>query len=255
MFINTRPLDRGRALTLSLQAAGYHVVDIPLLVLQPRPFDLQLDHLYQRLNQVQVIVVVSPTAVDVGMDYLRKANIDVTQLEHVQWVAVGQTTALRLAGYGFSSHLPEIETSEGMLSLPLFETLKPMSKVAFWRGEGGRQFMMQQCLEKQIEVLNFVLYERACPCETKQNALNFSQMIEQSTFPIWACISSEASWKNWLQLFQGQPNIIQSCHYLVLGERLYNLLNDDKYHLNLNYELTQVDRLDPHTILQVLEQR
>ena len=255
LFINTRPLDRGGALTQRLLAAGYNVIDMPLLVLKPRPFDQQLNHLYQHLHQVQVIVVVSPTAVDVGMQYLREAQIDLTHLSHIQWVAVGQSTAQCLERHGISSHQPEVETSEGMLSLPLFRKLKPMTKVAFWRGEGGRQFMMQQCLAQQIEVLNFVLYERDCPSETRQNIFNIGQQIKQFAPPYWACISSEASWKNWLQLFQDQPYIVQSCHYLVLGERLYKLLNDDKYHLKLNFDLTQVDRLNPDTILQAIKQQ
>lgn len=252
LFINTRPLDRGRALTQRLLEAGYNVIDMPLLVLKPHPFDIQLHDLFQRLNQVQVIVVVSPTAVDVGMQYLKEAKIDIAQLAQVQWVAVGQSTAQRLLTYGISSHQPEVETSEGMLSLPLFKKKNNLEKVAFWRGEGGRQFMMQQCVAQQIEVLNFVLYERECPNSTRRNIGEIRQKIQQYDPPHWVCISSEASWKNWLQLFQDQPDIIQSCRYLVLGERLYRLLNDDKYHLKLNFEFTQVNRLNPQTILQAI---
>ncbi len=42
------------------------------------------------------------------------------------------------------SVVPEVETSEGMLQLACVCRIWPvMQRIAFWRGEGGRQFMMQ----------------------------------------------------------------------------------------------------------------
>ena len=38
-----------------------------------------------------------------------------------------------------------------------------LKQIAFWRGLGGRQFMMQQLQQQGISVLNFVLYRRQCP--------------------------------------------------------------------------------------------
>lgn len=93
-----------------------------------------------------------------------------------------------------------METSEGMLSLPLFNQVKELKRIAFWRGEGGRQFMMQQCQARHIDVLNFILYDRAFPQQTQAQFLDFVNKIEQFEKPYWSCISSEASWHNWLAL-------------------------------------------------------
>ncbi|MFW2084049.1 uroporphyrinogen-III synthase, partial [Acinetobacter guillouiae] len=80
---------------------------------------------------------------------------------------VGKKTAQRLLDYGVESHVPEVETSEGMLSLPLFNQVKELKRIAIWRGEGGRQFMMQQCQARQNDDLNYVLYDRAIPQQTQ----------------------------------------------------------------------------------------
>ena len=68
--------------------------------------------------------MVSPTAVDVGMQYLAQSGLKIDELKHIQWIAVGQATANRLHDYGIEAHVPEVETSEGMLNLPLLHCMK-----------------------------------------------------------------------------------------------------------------------------------
>ena len=249
LFINTRPIERAQALTQCLVQADFKVIDLPVLALKAKPFDSDLMKLYSSLLQTQLIVVVSPTAVDIGMRYLEQAGIELKVLKHVQWIAVGKTTAAALARLGIDSLVPEVETSEGMLSLPIFDTMNNLHTIAFWRGEGGRQFMMQQCAEKDIAVLNFVLYERYCPKETYQNFEQIADEILAESAPYWVCISSEASWKNWLKLCENNIYMLNHCHYLVLGERLYQLLNHDKNNLRAHFAVNQLDDLNPTTVL------
>ena len=73
LFINTRPQDRAENLSHALRMAQIEVLDLPLLELVAQPWSDSLSELYQRLPSTQVIVVVSPTAVEIGMDYLTKA--------------------------------------------------------------------------------------------------------------------------------------------------------------------------------------
>ncbi|WP_447503092.1 uroporphyrinogen-III synthase, partial [Acinetobacter pittii] len=91
----------------------------PLLELVAKPFSEHLLQLYQQLVKAQAIVVVSPTAVDVGMQYLIESGLKLDDLKHIQWIAVGQATANRLHEYGVDAHIPDVETSEGMLNLPI----------------------------------------------------------------------------------------------------------------------------------------
>lgn len=254
LFINTRPSDRAQALTQCLERAHITVFELPVLELKECSLDHALTQLYLQLFDVDVIVVVSPTAVHVGMKYLQKSGLHLSQLKQVQWIAVGQTTAKVLAKYGIKSVIPEVESSEGMLSLDIFASFQRLKKIAFWRGEGGRQFMMQQCERQHIDVLNFVLYERYCPSQSIKKFQLLAEKIHSIHPPYWVCISSEASWNNWLKLSQQHTELIQSCHYLVLGERLYQLLIDDKKNLNLDFSLTRLSSLNPEVVLQEIIQ-
>lgn len=254
LFINTRPIDRAQPLTECLRQSGFDVVDLPLLALTPRPYNNTLQQLYLQLLSTQIIVVVSPTAVEIGMQYLQQSGLSLAQIQHIQWIAVGKKTAQRLLDYGVESHVPAVETSEGMLSLPLFNQVKELKRIAFWRGEGGRQFMMQQCQARHIDVLNFILYDRAFPQQTQAQFLDFVNKIEQFEKPYWCCISSEASWHNWLALTRDHQEIVSACHYLVLGERLYQLLRHGKNAAQACLNSTQISNLAPETILQTIVQ-
>jgi len=196
LFINTRPDDRASVLTQALSEAGYQVEALPLLELVAEPFSEALQQLYLALAETKVIVVVSPTAVDIGIRYLQQAGLQLDQLKHIQWVAVGQATAKALAQFKIASVVPEVETSEGMLELPLLKQQMHLNKIAFWRGLGGRQFMMQQLQQQGVEILNFVLYRRQCP---EQSFIKFPEIVKKISLnqSVAVLISSEASWNYW----------------------------------------------------------
>lgn len=254
LFINTRPIERAQLLTTCLREAGFDVVDLPLLALKARPFSHQLQSLYSQLQYAQMVVVVSPTAVDIGMQYLQQAGISLAQIQHLQWIAVGKKTAQKLAEFGVRSHIPEVETSEGMLGLPIFKQLKNITQIAFWRGEGGRQFMMQHFENCHIDVLNFVLYERSCPKSSLEQFPSFVAKLGQYDTPYWNCISSEASWNHWLALTQRHDSLVNACHYLVLGERLYQLLVNHKKKTDKCFKISKILNLEPETILHTMLQ-
>ncbi|SPL71890.1 uroporphyrinogen-III synthase [Acinetobacter stercoris] len=252
LFINTRPKDRAERLTEVLTRSGVKVIDFPLLILSAIPLSKQLEQLYSQLDSVEVIVVVSPTAANIGMQYLQQSGLQLSRLSHIQWIAVGQATATTLSRYGIRSDVPRVETSEGMLDLDIFKQQKNLQAVAFWRGEGGRQFMMQSLLDQGIQVFNFLLYERHCP---EQSKLQFSELkheILNTEDTVVMCISSEASWRNWLNLCQNQIEILQKCYYLVLGERLYQILQHDKKMQHIHFKMTQVNSLEPDILRETI---
>lgn len=248
LFINTRPTDRAAGLTRALLEAGYEVAELPLLELVAEPFSERLQQLYRQLVQVQVIVVVSPTAVELGMQYLQQAGIKPEQLHHIRWIAVGQSTAQVLARFNIQSDVPQVENSEGMLDLPLLKQQKNLNKIAFWRGLGGRQFMMQQLQQQGIEVLNFVLYRRQCP---QQSSAVFAELLTKADLhqPVAVLISSEASWNYWQQLCtqmqQSRPWL-----FLVLGARLAQLLETAATQTGKVFNIIQLENLSASEIIQ-----
>ena len=251
LFINTRPQDRAEKLSHALRMAQIDVLDLPLLQLLPRPWSAELSELYRQLPANQVIVVVSPTAVQIGMEYLKQSCITLDQLQHIQWIAVGERTAQALAQYGISAEVPKVETSEGMLQLPVLQTLNPGQRLAFWRGEGGRLFMMDQLKRQGMRILNFILYERHCPVITRQNLAKLLCLLEkQAQYAM--VVSSEASWLNWIQLMQDQKHLIAKGHYLVLGERLYQVVSNYKKNQASCFNITRLSDLKTDSILQKL---
>lgn len=248
LFINTRPPDRAEKLSHALRMAQIDVLELPLLELVAQTWSKSLAQLYQQLPTVQIIVVVSPTAVQIGMDYLQQSGQSLAELQQVQWIAVGQTTAQALTQYGISATVPQVETSEGMLQLPVLNSLNKATTIAFWRGEGGRPFMMAQLKQQGMHVLNFILYERRCPLRTQQQASSLIKQLAQHTYMM--VVSSEASWVNWLKLMHQHCEIIDRGHYLVLGERLYQVVSDYKKNQAACFNITQLSDLKADSILQ-----
>lgn len=254
LFINTRPVERAETLSRHLQQAGIEVRALPLLSLNPVGFSDTLLMQFHQLESVQAIVVVSPTAVELGMDYLAQSGISIATLKDKAWIAVGQRTATVLAKYGIQAVVSEIESSEGMLSLDIFKDEDDLHRIAFWRGLGGRQFMMQQCRQRHIEVLNIVLYQRALPPSTSQDFIEFAQEIQRSSQAFWACISSEASWRYWVALCQPYAELLPFGHYLVLGPRLFDIVQQHRNQFELDFQITQISHLDADTILWTIHE-
>lgn len=246
IFINTRPASRADDLTKALNDAGYQVESLPLLELVPQPFSNELQQLYQQLSETQIIVVVSPTAVEIGIRYLQRAGLPLQQLKHIQWIAVGNATAQALAKFNIESHVPEVESSEGMLELSILQQQDHLKKIAFWRGLGGRQFMMQQLQQQGVSLLNFVLYRRQCP---ENSVVHFPKIIAKlkDRQSVVVLISSEASWNYWQQLCHSSATQVEWI-YMVLGSRLAHLVQATSSAATNN--IIQLDSLSAVEIIQ-----
>ena len=252
LFINTRPDSRAAELTDALQSKGYQVESLPLLELVAKPFSEHLLQLYQQLVKAQAIVVVSPTAVDVGMKYLAQSGLKLADLKHIQWIAVGQATANCLNECGIEAHIPDVETSEGMLNLPILHNMKQAGNVAFWRGEGGRQFMMETLQQQGIQILNFVLYHRQCP---EASYFTFQHLTHNSNYNLnkWlVLITSEASWKYWLELCS-KNNVQPDCVYLVLGPRLFQIVKEYRDQQHAHFHIIQLENLSPSGMIHLIQ--
>lgn len=252
LFINTRPAERAQALTQCLVQAHFKVFDLPLLALHALAYNVLLQQQFARLVDVQAIVVVSPTAVEIGLQYLKESQIQLSQLQHIEWIAVGKKTAAMLAEHGITAMVPEVETSEGMLQLPLFRQRTDLKTIAFWRGIGGRPFMMQQCREQNIDVVNMLLYERSLPESSKAQFHAFLTVMQHDLQPFVMNVSSEASWHYWLALCESHLDVLEKGHYLVLGVRLQQILQQTKQNGRFSFNITSLENLEENTVLQTL---
>ncbi|XID75125.1 uroporphyrinogen-III synthase [Alkanindiges sp. WGS2144] len=245
--VNTRPGDRALGLTTVLQQTGYQVSSLPLLELIAEPFDDQLQQQLIQIRMTDIVVVVSPTAVELGLTYLQQLNIELASLT-CQWVAVGQGTAEMLQQAGIFPQVPAIETSEGMLALDVFQVSGQPVTIMFWRGHGGRTLMLQTLQAQQQHTMSVNLYRRQLPAASKQQYISLLQNL-----PDVLLISSGASWQHWLQLGTEHGPLIPP-YILVLGERVQQLVKNDVQRLQANSQIILLSDLQPDSILQALQQ-
>lgn len=245
--INTRPADRAAALTDALQQAGHAVAELPLLQLDALPLNALLSDQLGQIVQVQCVIVVSPTAAEIGLVYLRQSGINVQQLA-LQWIAVGQGTAQVLQEAGLPVVVPELETSEGVLALQGVIDPHVVQQVMIWRGIGGRELMLRSLDEQGYVVHNLLLYQRGLPaCAFKQ----FRQLCGQA--PAVLLLSSGESWRYWQQLArQAAPESLNVSHVLVLGERVYHMVQQAMQLQHPAPQVIQLASLRPESVLAAL---
>ena len=263
-LINTRPAERANALSKALQALGYSVYELPLLSLEPIAFNAELEAQFVQFKHAEIVVVVSPIAVELGMQYASQCNILLAELQKKQWIAVGQSTQKALAKYKIDSQCPTVETSEGMLQLPILNDLISAQssnsqhtksvRIAFWRGIGGRTLMMDELIAQGCTVLNILLYRRAMPNYTVDDLKQLAQQL-----PATVLVSSEQSWRNWQQLNSqmvehaiARPNDFLNNQYVVLGARVSRVLQRDLSGLG---KIFTVQHLTANEIDSVIQNR
>ena len=203
VVINTRPIERAAPLTAHLQAAGFSVVEMPMLALQLRTVsESDMDIMRQWLaGDYQALVIVSPTAAASGLAVWQELialqddaqdkdsainssnqhdNVQqndknnqnnqssigtITAPSHI--IAVGQATAAVLADerlpIRYEVLQPTLANNEGMLAMPEIELLQPGDKLLVWRGLGGRRLLVNTLQARGVHIDSIAWYERIMP--------------------------------------------------------------------------------------------
>ena len=162
--LNTRPLARAASLQSALLATGARVQQLPLLEIDALPLTAEAQQWLRDLDRYRWVFVVSPTAAELGLqhlaDYWPQWPLD------VQWLAVGDSTAQVLRQHLLSPMIPDEETSEGLLRLPIFQQLHRGDRLLVLRGEGGRNLVREHLITQGVRVDYIELYRRQLPAQT-----------------------------------------------------------------------------------------
>jgi len=252
-FLNTRPPERSQPLTALLSQHGWRVIELPLLGLVPRALTrneaADLDQLAHAPDRISVIIVVSPTAAELGLAALHTRGITAHQLP-LAWLAVGQGTADVLKAAGIEAQLPLLETSEGLIASPLLTALESGQTAMIWRGEGGRELVQQHLFAQGVSLAIINFYQRQLPASSMQFWAEHwgtparPDKKKDTPWPDIVLLSSGESWRYW-QMLAGTRTF--QPWFLVLGERLWQQLQPHTARLSL------LQRLQPLHILQTLE--
>ena len=289
IVINTRPVERAEPLTRHLQAAGFRVVDMPMLAIQPRLIvDADIEMMRRWLaGDYQALVVVSPTAAASGLavwqtleqepqlSYQPLPNDDIRATQRLTVpspiIAVGDATAAVLQAEarmdGYLVRQPIIANNEGMLAMPEIESLQAHDKLLIWRGLGGRRLLVDTLQARGVQSDSIAWYERTMPpsavtdyqhwlssCSRAHSAL--SELPE----PI-VIISSATAFEHWTSTLaqakmsyaaDDEPDTLLALAdfvYVVLGVRLAQRVARQQLHY------VQVEDLAPETILAAIQSR
>ena len=227
VVINTRPIERAAPLTCHLQAAGFTVVDIPMLALQPRPVtDVDMSLMRQWLaGKYQALVIVSPTAAASGLAVWQtlaheNKNDDVNNQSVVSLpkppshlIAVGEATAavlnnVALPSISYQVLQPTIANNEGMLVMPEIEGLQAGDKLLVWRGLGGRRLLVDTLQARGVHIDSIAWYERTMPATASAQYQHWQQQFHISTNTLIqrpkpvVIISSGTAFEHWLSVVE-----------------------------------------------------
>lgn len=287
VVINTRPIERAAPLTNHLQAAGFSVVDIPMLTLEMRPTTKQDMALMRQwfAGDYQALVIVSPTAAASGLavwqalEHERQAQL-VEAANSAQkdtsfkglkapshLVAVGEATAAvlnnaRLDAANYQVLQPLIANNEGMLAMPEIDSLQAGDKLLVWRGLGGRRLLVNTLQARGVHIDSIAWYERKMPNDAmaqykEWHAQYLSQNSEQQK-PI-VIVSSGTAFEHWqaivTEVAAQKANAEKSNRSpLLLNDFAYVLLGERLANMVAGQGLSywRVEDLAPETIVAAI---
>lgn len=148
-----RPIEKSRALTLSLNKEGIACVTQPLFDYQPLADDKQSREL---LTSADIVIFVSVAAVEFA-----HANIPATHWQYQHVIAVGKATKAALLALELKNiHCPSQENSEGMLTLNVLTESLSNTNITIIRGNGGREHLATELIKRGAKVNYLESYQR-----------------------------------------------------------------------------------------------
>lgn len=287
VVINTRPVERAAPLTNHLQAAGFSVVDIPMLSLEARPTTEQDMALMRQwfAGDYQALVIVSPTAAASGLavwqalEHERQAQLaevnnsaqkdvsfkGLTAPSHL--IAVGEATAAvlndaKLDATNYQVLQPLIANNEGMLAMPEIDSLQAGDKLLVWRGLGGRRLLVNTLQARGVHIDSIAWYERKMPNDARSQYKEWqAQFVKQKTEqqkPI-VIVSSGTAFEHWqaivTEVAAQKANAEKSNRApLQLNDFAYVVLGERLANMVASQDLSywRVEDLAPETIVAAI---
>lgn len=152
----TRPCEQAAGLVARIAALGGTALRFPLLEIGPPRDPSVLRDFAQRAAQFQLLIFISPNAVQFGMQALRSIP------DGVRVATVGEGSARALRALGVASVLAPRDhfDSEALLALPALQQVSGW-RIAILRGDGGRELLGDTLRARGAEVDYVTCYRRS----------------------------------------------------------------------------------------------
>jgi len=159
----TRPEAQAAGLAAKIAACGGEAVCFPLIEISPVDDWSAFEVAMARLDAAQLLVFISPNAVDFALPRLLAVRAWPRTL---QAAAIGPGTVRRLADFGITGVIvPETRfDSEALLELPPLQSSAVAGRrVLILRGNGGRELLAETLRARGAEVECLTCYQRSAP--------------------------------------------------------------------------------------------
>lgn len=158
----TRPRDQAAGLAALIDAAGGHALLYPAIEIEDLADPAAALRIIGKLDQLDLAIFVSPTAVRKAFDLLKKARV--SWPTGLRAAVVGAGSRDELEGHGVHGALaPESGAdSEALLALPALAAVAG-KRIAIFRGEGGRELLGDTLAARGAKVEYAACYRRARP--------------------------------------------------------------------------------------------
>lgn len=212
-----RPAPACYALSDRLNNADLKALPAPLLSFTAGRDLPALSDTLSALPANSVVVAVSPRAIEYAQQQLDKEKQ--AWRDDLHYVAVGEKTAQEWkAQSGVNALQPPTEDSEGMLSLPVFETPYNL-QVVILRGNGGRALLGDTLLSHGAKVRYFEAYQRHW---TSESLLSLTAQWQAENVDTLVVTSGEQLSLLCQTISQSDQQWLKECHILVPSKRIYN---------------------------------
>ncbi|GAB4118465.1 MAG: uroporphyrinogen-III synthase [Sideroxydans sp.] len=154
-IVVTRPQQQAAGLAQRITALGGIPLLFPLLEIGPAPDPSALHDFAQQAGRYQLLIFISPNAVQYGMQALQRLPAE------VKVAAVGQGSARALRALGVAHVMaPEGRAdSEALLALPELQKVSGW-RIAILRGDGGRELLGDTLAARGAAVEYITCYRR-----------------------------------------------------------------------------------------------
>lgn len=205
----TRPENEGRVLANKLKDRGIHTHCQPMFDYKLNNTQENLFHLFTQVNQ-PVFIFISVASVTYANSISPIATWPASKI-----FAIGSATLKALEALNISAVTPNIQTSEGLLTLPELQTIEGQGFIIV-RGDGGREYLADSLKSRKAIVYYFESYRRIW----RQLSSDVTQHWRSHNINC-IVITSDALLQSVVQLINLSDGYWQTtCQWIVASERI-----------------------------------
>ncbi len=188
----TRPREQAEVLSSLIREAGGNPLVFPAVEIMPPNDSARLNELMARLQNFDLAIFISPTAVKHGWESITSAG---GWPKNLPVAAIGQASARALTELGFKNIIVPTSQSDSEALLAMPELLEVTGKrIVIFRGEGGRELLAQTLSQRGALVEYAECYRRAKP------DADFGTLLQQQGKPSAIVLTSREILANFREL-------------------------------------------------------